>query len=158
MVLFPREDLRQVVETAKRILTKEKIDRQLAGQTSLMPFMNIKDEYTSKKATFDTQNSLDEKIDRPTSLMSKLTAEDDDQIKQFKPKIYQSKGEDRQEISTIAAMVREITKIDIGQIVETGEYCSVAEYNMDRIIETDQGITRTIEVILEEEILEGISD
>ena len=28
-VLFPIEDLRQVVETAKRILTKEKIDRQL---------------------------------------------------------------------------------------------------------------------------------
>ena len=33
-VLFPIMDLRQVVETAKRILTKEKIDRQLAGQTS----------------------------------------------------------------------------------------------------------------------------
>ena len=33
-VLFPIMDLRQVVETAKRILTKEKIDRHLAGQTS----------------------------------------------------------------------------------------------------------------------------
>ena len=32
-VLFPIMDLRQAVETAKRILTKEKIDRQLAGQT-----------------------------------------------------------------------------------------------------------------------------
>ena len=28
---FPIEDLRLAVETAKRILTKEKIDRQLAG-------------------------------------------------------------------------------------------------------------------------------
>ena len=28
-ILFPIEDLRQAVETAKRILTKEKIDRQL---------------------------------------------------------------------------------------------------------------------------------
>ena len=27
-VLFPTEDLRQVVETAKRILTKEKLDKQ----------------------------------------------------------------------------------------------------------------------------------
>ena len=35
-VLFPIEDLRQAVETAKRILTKEKIDRQLAGQSSSM--------------------------------------------------------------------------------------------------------------------------
>ena len=41
-VLFPIADLRQVVETAKRILTKEKIDRQLAGQTSLTPFMSVR--------------------------------------------------------------------------------------------------------------------
>ena len=37
------EDLRLAVETAKRILTKENIDRQLAGQSSSTPFMNIKD-------------------------------------------------------------------------------------------------------------------
>ena len=30
-ILFPIEDLRQVVEIAKRILTKEKLDRQLTG-------------------------------------------------------------------------------------------------------------------------------
>ena len=33
-MLFPIEDLRQAVETAKRILTKEKLDKQLTGQTS----------------------------------------------------------------------------------------------------------------------------
>ena len=42
-VLFSIMDLRQAVETAKRILTKEKIDRPLAGQTSLTPFMSIRD-------------------------------------------------------------------------------------------------------------------
>ena len=31
-VLFPIENLRLAVETAKRILTKERIDRQLVGQ------------------------------------------------------------------------------------------------------------------------------
>ena len=56
----------------------------------------------------------------------------------------------------IEIMVREIIKIYIGQIVHIAEYHSVVEYNMDRIIGTDQGIIRTIEVILEEEILEGI--
>ena len=30
-------------ETAKRILTKEKLDTQLTGQTSTSPFMNIRD-------------------------------------------------------------------------------------------------------------------
>ena len=53
--------------------------------------MNIKDGYISKKVTFDTHDSLGEKIDRLTSMMNKLTAQDDNQNKQFKPKIYQSK-------------------------------------------------------------------
>ena len=52
-VLFAIEDLRQAVETAKRILTKEKIDRQLAGQSSSTPFMCVKDSY-NKRVTFDT--------------------------------------------------------------------------------------------------------
>ena len=42
-ILFPIEDLRQAVETAKRILTKEKLDKQLTGQGSPSPFMNIRD-------------------------------------------------------------------------------------------------------------------
>ena len=41
-VLFPINNLREVVETAKRFLTKEKIDRQLAGQSS-PSFMKLKD-------------------------------------------------------------------------------------------------------------------
>ena len=91
MVLFPIEDLRQTVETAKRILTKGKIDRQLMGQSFSMPFMNIKDMYLSKIVTFNTQDGLEEKIDRLMSMMSKLTTQDYNQNKQFKPKIYQVK-------------------------------------------------------------------
>ena len=60
---------------------------------------------------------------------------------------------DNHEISTIKIiMIREMIKIHIGQIVEIGEYHSVVEYNMDRTIETDQGIIKTIEVTLGEEI------
>ena len=47
-ILFPIEDLRQVVETAKRILTKEKLDRQLTGQSSSTPFMSIRDGHNRK--------------------------------------------------------------------------------------------------------------
>ena len=39
-------------------------------------------------------------------------------------------------------MVREIIKINISQIVEIGEYPSVVEYNMGRLIGTDQGIIK----------------
>ena len=40
-ILFPIEDLRQALETVKRILTKEKLDRQLAGQSPSTQLMNI---------------------------------------------------------------------------------------------------------------------
>ena len=47
---------------------KEMIDRQLAGQSSSTPLMNIKDSY-NKKVTFDTQDGLEDKIDRLTLMM-----------------------------------------------------------------------------------------
>ena len=54
--------------------------------------MNITDWYNSKKVvTFDTQDRLDGKVDRFMSMMSKLTAQGNNQNKQFKPKIYQGK-------------------------------------------------------------------
>ena len=51
----------------------------------------MKDGYVNKRVTFDIQDGLEEKIDRLTTLMSKLTAHDDGQNKQFKPKMYQNK-------------------------------------------------------------------
>ena len=62
-VLFPIKDLRFAVEMNKKILTKEKIDRQLGGQSSLTPFMSMKVGYNSKRVTIDMQDSLDDKID-----------------------------------------------------------------------------------------------
>ena len=63
-----------MVETAKRILMKEKIDRQLVGQSSSTPFMSLKDIYVNKRVTFDTKDGLEEKIDRLMTMMNKLTA------------------------------------------------------------------------------------
>ena len=72
------------VETAKRIITKENIDRQLVGQSSLTPFMNIRDGYNCKKVvTYDTQDRLDDKIYKHASVMNKLTAQGNNQKKQF---------------------------------------------------------------------------
>ena len=53
-----------MVEIEKRILTKEKIDRQLAGQSSSNPGMSIKDNCNNKRVTFDIQDVLEEKKDR----------------------------------------------------------------------------------------------
>ena len=54
--------------------------------------MNVRDGYNSKKVvTFDMQDRLDYKIDKLTSIMSKLTAQGSNQNKPFKLKIYQGK-------------------------------------------------------------------
>ena len=74
-ILFPIEDHRQVVDTAKRILTKEKLDKQLTGQTSTSPFMNIRDG-TDSKVSFNTRDELGDKLDKLTVVMSRLAAKD----------------------------------------------------------------------------------
>ena len=56
-ILYPMEDLRQEVETAKRILTKEKLDKQLMGQSSASPFMNFRDG-TERRVSFSTRDEL----------------------------------------------------------------------------------------------------
>ena len=74
-VLFPIENLRQAVDTAKRILTKEKLDKQLTGQTSTSPFMSIR-EGTDKRGSFNAGDELGDKIDKLTIVMNKLAATD----------------------------------------------------------------------------------
>ena len=83
-ILFPIEDLRQAVDTAKRILIKEKLDKQLTGQTSTSPFMSIR-EGTDKRVSFHTRDKLGDKIDKLTVVMSKLAATDNHERRPFKP-------------------------------------------------------------------------
>ena len=93
-ILFPIKDLRQAVDTAKRILTKEKLDKQLTGQTSTSPFMSIR-EGTNKRVSFDARDELGDKIDRLTVVMSKLAVTENHERRSFKPQIYKSRGQNR---------------------------------------------------------------
>ena len=93
-ILFPIEDLRQAVDTAKRILTKEKLDKQLTGQTSTSPFLSIR-EGTDRRVSFNTKDELGDKIDKLTVMMSKLAAKDNHKRKPFKLQIYKSRGQNR---------------------------------------------------------------
>ena len=93
-ILFPIEDLRQAVDTAKRILTKEKLNTQLVGQTSTSPFMSIR-EGTDKTLSFNTKDELGDKIDKWTVVMSKLVVKNSHKRRPFKPQIYKSRGQNR---------------------------------------------------------------
>ena len=63
-----------MVETAKRILTKEKLDRQLTRQSSATPFMSIRDGH-SRKVSFDTKEELGDKIDKLAVMIGKLATQ-----------------------------------------------------------------------------------
>ena len=87
-ILFPIEDLRQAVETAKIILTKEKLDKQLMGQNSASPFMNIRDG-AERRVSFSARDELGDKIDKMTVAMSRLAAKENYQKRPFKCQIYE---------------------------------------------------------------------
>ena len=90
-ILFCIEDLRQAVETAKTMLSKEKLDKQLAGQASTSRFMNIRDG-TERKVLFSARDELGDKIDKLTVMMGRIAAKDSNDKGPFKPKIYKSRG------------------------------------------------------------------
>ena len=90
-ILFPIEGLWQAIETTKRILTKEKLDRQLTRQSSSTLFMSIRDGH-NRKVSFDTKEELGDRIDKLVVILSKLSTRDSGTGRQFKSQIYQNRG------------------------------------------------------------------
>ena len=96
-VLFPIDNLHGAVETAKRFLTKEKIDRQMARQ-STTPFMKLTDK-KRKTVTFDARDALEKtskNMERMIALMDKMYIKLDQKEVPYKPQIYQrGRGQNR---------------------------------------------------------------
>ena len=82
--------MRQAVETAKRILTKEKVDKPLTGQASTSPFLSIR-EGAGRRVAFDTREELEDKIDKLTVMVGKLAAKDSNMNRPYKPHIHKSR-------------------------------------------------------------------
>ena len=91
-------NLRDAIDLAKRVLTKEKLDRQLTGQSST-PFMkatsndsHLPQNHHEKGVTFDAIEMLERNSDcigRLTSLVSDMKMTMDRKQSPYKPKIYQ---------------------------------------------------------------------
>ena len=149
-ILFPIEDLRQAVETAKRILTKEKLDKQLTGQTSTSPFMNNRDGI-ERKVSFNARDELGDKIDKLTVMMNRLAAKDSYEKRPSNPKYI------RAEVR-IGPIIKEVIRIEVaGQTVETEDIMEITD--LDKTIETKifEGTLEDMEdKIIEENI--GIID
>ena len=95
------DNLRDAVETAKRFLTNEKIDRQMTGQSST-PFMKLT-EKKRKTVTFDARDALEktsENMERMTALMDKMYIKLEQKDMPYKPQIYQrERGQNRRQFS-----------------------------------------------------------
>ena len=98
-------NLRDAIDLAKRVLTKEKLDRQLTGQSST-PFMkatsnsdsHLPQNHQKKGVTFDAMETLERNsdcIDRLMSLVSDLKMTMDRKQPQYKPKIYQGRSQNQ---------------------------------------------------------------
>ena len=92
-VLFPIDNLREAIETAKRFLTKEKIDRQMTRQR-LTPFMKLNDKKGNKAVMFDARDVVErnsKNMERMTALMDKMYIKLDQKDVSYKPQIYEKK-------------------------------------------------------------------
>ena len=98
-------NLRDAIDLAKRVLTKEKLDRQLTRQSST-PFMKATSNtdghspqnQQKKGVTFDAMEMLERNsdcIDRLTTLVSDLKMTMDRKQPQYKPKIYQGRPQNQ---------------------------------------------------------------
>ena len=93
-VLFSINNLRDTVSTAKRVLTKEKIDRQLSGQSGVTtPFMKVGDVHHSnnKTVSFNTDYLIREQLDSLTSMVYNMSIQKEEHNRPFKPQIHQMK-------------------------------------------------------------------
>ena len=101
MTLINVNNLRDAIGLAKRVLTKEKLDRQLTGQSST-PFMRvtINDNCSTQNnhkrgVTFDAMETLERNsdcIDRLTSLVSDMKMTMDRKQSPYMPRIYQGRS------------------------------------------------------------------
>ena len=100
-ILFPIDNLRDDITTAKWVMIKEKIDRQKTGQSLSTPFMRVNECSQSsgksgkKGMTFDVIETLEwhsDSIDKLTSLVSKMNVKMDRKEAPYKPMVYQNRS------------------------------------------------------------------
>ena len=88
-IIFPINNLREAIETAKRVMNKEKLDKQLTGQASnISLFMKLGDDTISaQQKMFNLQE-----IEAISSRVYNMSLQQDKTGKPFKPQVYQRRG------------------------------------------------------------------
>ena len=84
-ILFPINNLREAVDTAKRVLNKEKLDKQLTGQaSSTSPFIKMRDTtHSVQKVLMKLQD-----LETVTSMMYNMSLQQGKTKIPLKPQVY----------------------------------------------------------------------
>ena len=99
-MLYQIDDLRVVAEKAKRLLTKEQMDKK-AGQSTTSPFMQVSQgrskskDKMEKKVSFSAVEAMErstDSIERLASPMDKMDTKLDRREDQYRPRVYQGRG------------------------------------------------------------------
>ena len=93
-VLLSINNLREGADVTKRVLTKEKIDRQLSCQSgTTTPFMKVGDVHHSNRKTvsFNTEDLIWEQLDNLTSMVHNMSIQKAGNNRPFKPQIHQKR-------------------------------------------------------------------
>ena len=104
MTLINVNNLRDAIDLSKRVLTKEKLERQLTGQSSTPFIMAMSNNNHSpqnhhkKGVTFNAIETLERNsdcIERLTSLVSDMKLTIDRKQLPYKPKVYQGRSQNQ---------------------------------------------------------------
>ena len=173
LTLINVNNLRDTNDLAKRVLMKEKLDRQLTAQSST-PFMRVtsNDNYsvpTSNKrgVAFDVMETLERNsdcIDKLTSLVSDMKMTIDRKQSPYKPRIYQGElgiktGTNKILHLEIDPLVQEEIKVEIEEIIERiiGPITETDQEADGTIIGQVIGVTIT-RLTIDEVVLDQITD
>ena len=125
-MLYQINDLRVVVEMAKRLLIKEQMDKK-AGQSIASPFMKVSQnkDKMDKKVSFITVEAMEkttDSIERLASLTDRMDTKLDRREDQYRPRVYQVGIEDEvTETITITPEIGCIAGISIKTTTEEEE-------------------------------------
>ena len=162
-MLYQINDLREVVEMAKRLLTKEQMDKE-AGQSSASPFMQVNQSNSKNRDKMEKKVSLSaieameritDSIERLASLMDKMDTKLDRREDQYRPRFIKVEVED--------AVIDKITMVlETDHIVETGTKTTIGKGEITvtevviEIIDPNTEITVGPEIGAVTEIVTGI--
>ena len=96
-MLYHINDLRVVVEAAKRLLIKEQMDKR-AGESITSPFMQASQnkEKMEKKVSFNAVEAMgrtSDSIERLATLMDRMDTKLDRREDQYRPRVYQGRNQ-----------------------------------------------------------------